>query len=65
MVNDPKQDIDPSSPEPPRVDPEPDPDDPRKERVPSGPVPPTPDRPDEPPAGNGGTDEPAAFPPHN
>lgn len=61
MVKDPRQDVDPSE-EPPRIDPQPDADDPRKERVPAGPLP---QRPDDEPIGNGGTDAPAAFPPHN
>ncbi len=62
MVKDPTQDIDPSAGEPPRQDPQPDPDDPRKERIPAGP---TPQSPNDEPIGNGGTDSPAAFPPHN
>jgi hypothetical protein len=33
-----------------------------KVRIPAEPIA---QRPDEPPIGNGGTDEPAAFPPHN
>jgi hypothetical protein len=33
-----------------------------KQRIPAEPIP---QRPGEPPIGNGGTDEPAAFPPHN
>lgn len=61
MVKDPQRDVDPTA-EPPRIDPAPDPDDPGKERIPAGPIP---QKPNEEPIGNGGTDAPAAFPPHD
>jgi hypothetical protein len=48
--------------DPPRRAEDAQPEDPRKERVPAEPIP---QRPGEAPIGNGGTDRPAAFPPHN
>lgn len=59
-MTDPRQDRDDSEQDAPRI--AEDPGDPRKIRVPAEPIP---QRPGEEPIGNGGTDQPAAFPPHN